>query len=213
MPPERGSIGIQAAAAALLVPLAVHAQTPRAVSEERAGVLEALLLREPVSSAVDLRRDCAAGGAPRSVARSRAIGVTASPDAADGCAVALVRLGREGRLLEFYRDLQREVGGGGTAHEQLPAAIASALLKAKVDLVAVGNDRAAKISASLAFDAGFTVAYGKAERVSTAMPSLGDLKPIAERCLAKAEGNLGLCYSTGYVYGARAVSGMVVSMP
>jgi len=160
-----------------------------------------------------MRRNCAAGQGPASVARTRSLGDAELPDAADLCSVVLQRTGQDRGLIAFYRELQRELGGADAGHEQLPAAIAATLLKAGGTQVPVGNGRAAAITAALAYDAGFTVAYTKGELPTAAMPGYTALKPIAERCLGQTEPSLGLCYSTGYVFGARAVGDKPADKP
>lgn len=194
--------------AATLPAIAQQQSAPSAqVLAERASAVRGLA-REPLDVIARVREVCAAGQAPANVARGRGFGAESMPDAADSCASALNLIGRAGQLGALYKQLQRELGGGASGHEQLPSAIATAVLKTKTNQAHVGNDRAAIITAALAFDAGFTVAYGKGERPAAGMPEINVLKPIAERCLAPAEANLGLCYSTGYVYGARGVSGL-----
>jgi len=111
-------------------------------------------------------------------------------------------------LLEFYRNLLVDLSGAAGEAERLPGAIAAVAMKPASNQVAIGNQRAAIVTAALAFDAGFTVAYRKGERHSAGMPDLQTLKPIAERCLSQSEADLALCFSTGYVYGARSVSGL-----
>lgn len=204
-----------AALAGLAAALPAIAQqgTPSAqVLAERASTLRGLA-GEPQEVIAKTRRACAAGQASASTSRSRGFGDYMAPDTADYCAFALHLVGRAGQLLGLYQQLQTDLGGSRSGHEQLPMAIAAAVLKAKSNQVPIGNDRAAVISAALAFDAGFTMAYGKGERPSPGMPDIAALKPIAELCLAQAEPNLSLCYSTGYVYGARAISGLAIVAP
>lgn len=177
------------------------------VLRERIEGLEYLMKRQPLEDILQDRRICASGRSPAAVARSRSIGAETQPDASDLCATLLARTAREGQLLGFYRDLLIELGADGTSSSHLPAAIAATVLKGESNQVPIGTRRAALISSALALDAGFTVAYQKVQQATPAMPDLRTLKPIAERCLALSETNLGLCYSTGYVYGARAVSG------
>lgn len=179
---------------------------------ERTSTLRAMA-EAPLDLVVKVRRQCAAGDGPTATAKLRSYGDSAAADAADACAAALQLVGRNGQLIGFYRQMQNDLGGASTGHEQLPTAIGAAVVKTKEGQVPIGNGRSAVITAALAFDAGFTVAYGKGTGPAQGMPDLPVLKPIAERCLAQAEPNLGLCYSTGYVYGARAVTGLVIVAP
>lgn len=178
------------------------------VLRERVESLQGLLAREPRESIAEMRRICAFGRAPAATARSRSLGAETQPDAADRCATVLLRTARERALAELYRDLVGELGGDVGEHAKLPAAIATTVLKTGSVQVPIGNARAATVTGALAFDSGFTLAYEKGERATAAMPELVVLKSIAERCLASVEPKLGLCYSTGYVYGARAVTGL-----
>lgn len=131
-------------------------------------------------------------------------------DAVDECPVVLLRQAREGALLTFYRDLLVRIAGQPEGHEHLPMAIANSVMRGDKQ-VPIGNQRAAAISAALAFDAGFTVAFQGKTALSPAMPALATLRPIASRCLQQQEPNLGLCYATGFTLGARAVSGQPVT--
>lgn len=199
-----------------LWPRAVVAQQPAPpaaqVLAERISTVRGLA-KEPPEVIAGTRRTCMSGHGPANVARARGFGADSMPDAADNCAFALQLTAQADQLGVLYQQLLRDLGGATAGAEQLPLAIATAALKAKTNQVLIGNDRAAVVTPALAFDAGFTVAYGKRERPAPGMPDLPTLKPVAERCLAQQEANLGLCYSTGYVYGARAVAGLPVFGP
>ena len=71
----------------------------------------------------------------------------------------------------------------------------------------VRDTRSAAPKPALAFDSGFVAAYRKAEPITSALPGMASVKPIAARCLAQAEPNVNLCSSAGYVYGARLARG------
>ncbi|MBS0445106.1 MAG: hypothetical protein JSR59_04050 [Proteobacteria bacterium] len=205
-----------AVGAALLVTVAPAAfgqiaPMPRdQVMRERFESLENIR-REPAELVVKARRQCASGQDPRATARSRALGAETSADSSDHCAAVLARVASDGGLIELYRDMVMSLNGSAAGVESLPAAIGAAVMKPGVNQVPIGNQRAAVISSALALDAGFSVAYQQGQKMTPAMPDLSSLKAIAERCLGLAEQDLGLCYSTGYVYGARAVNGQALA--
>ncbi len=176
------------------------------VQRDRAEMLAYLLKEARPEQVLNSRKRCASGVAQDATDRSRVIGWTALPDAADQCPTVLLRQARDGLLLGLYRDLLVELSGQSAGHEQLPAAIGGAVMRG-ANQVPIGNQRAAAVTAALALDAGFTVAYQKGERMNAGMPPLAALRPIADRCLRQQESDLGLCYATGYTLGARAVSG------
>lgn len=188
----------------------VLAQSAAAL-RERQEDLEATLTTIPLELTVGMRRTCAAGDAPANTTMSRTSGFN-SPDASDTCSMSLLRLAREGMLLNLYRDLMVSATGQTAGHEKIPAAVAAAAMRGGAE-VSLGNQRAVAVSTSLAFDAGFTVAYQQRQAMTSSMPALQVLKPIAERCLAGQERDRGLCYATGLTYGARAVSGQPVAQP
>lgn len=183
------------------------------LQQERQDVLQGIDAYVPLELVIKARRQCASGQDPRAKTRTRSLGSDAAPDSSDHCPALLARVGREGGLLDLYRELIVKLGGAHERHEGLPMSIAATVMTPGSNQVPIGNQRAAIVSAALALDAGFTVAYRKGERHSPAMPGLSVLKPIAERCLALSEQDLGLCYSTGYVYGARAISGQPLTAP
>lgn len=71
------------------------------------------------------------------------------------------------------------------------------------------SDKTGKVTGAIAFDTGFTAAFGQAP-ASPSLPTMAALKPIAERCLAQAEPNLKLCYSAGFAFGARSARGETI---
>lgn len=179
-----------------------------ALQRERLESLQGVLKGDPPEQIAKSRRSCASGQEPTATARSRSLGATSLPDAADYCVTVLLRLARDGELMRYYQALLTELNGRPDGFERFPSAVAATVMKGGSNQVPVGNQRAAVVSAALALDAGFTVAFQKGERHAAGMPPVAALKEIAERCLSLGEGDLGLCYSTGYVYGARAVSGL-----
>jgi hypothetical protein len=74
--------------------------------------------------------------------------------------------------------------------------------------ITLGGD---KMPSSLAFDTGFVNGYLKRDAVPAAAPAMTTLLPVANRCLNEQEPNMRLCSSAGYVLGARAAQGELVS--
>lgn len=192
--------------------LAHQENVSAATLRERYDGLAYLLTGAPPDMVGKARKTCAAGQAPSSIAWSRSHGSESQADASDNCPTVLLRIARDGTLLGLYRDLVLELKGHPASYENLPSAIAAAAMRGGKQ-VDIGNQLAASISPALALDAGFTVAFQKHERATAGMPGLAALKPIAERCLSQQEPDLGLCYATGYTYGARAASGQPMAMP
>lgn len=204
-----GAVARAIAATVALAWVAAAAQTSPsadAARAERLAAVDYIMTRAPSEQAANLRRQCGTGQAPEVAIRMRAIGWEGVSDASDKCPVLLARVGKDNGLSALYERLVVELSGDAAIAPTLPAAIGAAVTKGGSDVVAIGNQRGAKITGALALDAGFTVAHQKGVKAAPGMPDLATLKPIAERCLAQAEGNLALCYSTGFVYGARAVS-------
>lgn len=189
---------------------AVTSVAPGAAANERAGLIN-FLLKEASPEVVRASRNlCASGAAQKKIDRSRSLGNDGLLDAVDECPVILLRQAREGALLAFYSALLTQLVGKSDGHEHLPMAIATTVMRGE-NQVPVGSQRAAVVSAALAFDAGFTVAFQGKTALSPAMPELAALRLIANRCLQQQEPNLGLCYATGFTLGARAVSGQPVT--
>jgi hypothetical protein len=201
--------------ALLLAALVLAAGTARAadvppadVAAHRQQILDQMLTDDYEPGMIaGIRRLCASGGAPASVAEDRRGGTYFAPDAADECVVVLVRTARYRNLPAFYRKLAVELGGSADGHEKLPHAIGAAVLN-NITKVAIGNGKAAVETAALAFDAGFTVAYqdGAPQKAVDAE----QLKTLAEDCLGQRQ-DAGTCFSVGYMYGARAFNGQTVS--
>lgn len=64
-------------------------------------------------------------------------------------------------------------------------------------------------TSAIRFDAGFVTAYVRRQPIPANLPTMGALKPLAERCLAQAEPNHERCYSAGYAFGLRVAQGEV----
>lgn len=196
---------------AATLPAAIAQQASQAVLRERYESLTSMLSTLPVENVVNVRGSCAAGRAPAAIKMNRSSGFDFAPDASEECPTTLLRLAREGMLLSYYRDLMVKATGRDVGHEKVPPAVAAAAMQGKPEVV-LGNQRAVPVSSSLAFDAGFTMAYQQRQPVTNAMPGLAVLKTIAERCLGEEEGDRGLCYATGFSYGARAVTGQPLAI-
>lgn len=92
---------------AALVPLAPALAGGRiialSVREQRQQSLQMTLTRDSVAAVRGIRTSCAGSKEPQAVARARAAGFVMTPDAADRCTAALIRLGKEGAL-EYVQD-------------------------------------------------------------------------------------------------------------
>jgi hypothetical protein len=203
-------------AAALLTQISaeIAAASPSAaeVDAHRREILRAMLKDDYQPSLIaGLRRTCALGGEPASVAESRTGGAYFTPDAADRCVTALVRTAHDGRLPELYRSLLAELGGSGEGYQKLPSVIGASVLK-DVTKVAIGDGRAMVVTPALALDAGFTAAEleGAAGKAGTA--DARQMKTLAEACLGQKE-DAGTCYSVGYMYGVQAFKARNAAVP
>jgi hypothetical protein len=181
--------------------LLAQKDSPEEIAAQRKEILE-MMMKDTADSVGVKRWVCAMGKEPESVKEARAGGFDFTPDASDGCVTALVRTAQVGDLVQMYSKLAKAVGGTGEDYKTLPRAIGSAAL-ANRDSVAVGGGKGAQVTPSLAFDAGFTVAY--TERVpDKGITDAQKLKAITEACLGGSQ-DAGTCFSVGYVYGAHAV--------
>jgi hypothetical protein len=148
------------------------------------------------------RLTCMLGEQPDRVAKERRVGKNSIPDAADTCVAALVRAAHDGHLSDLYRTLLTQLGGNVELAEKLPLAIGNAVMDGN-SRVTISNGKAIDVPPSLAFDAGFTVAYLKGDaRADDVDPA--KLKLLAESCLAVNK-DAGTCFSAGYTYGQQAV--------
>jgi hypothetical protein len=181
--------------------LPAQQDSPAEIARQRQEILDHMMQLDAQRNAPQ-RWVCAMGKEPESVKEGRAEGDAFMPDAADSCLTALRRIAQVGDLLPMYAKLAKEVGGTEEGYKLLPRYIGSAAL-ANRDSVSVGNGMGALVTPSLAFDAGFTVAY--TERVPDKWTSdTKKLKEITEDCLANRR-DAGTCFSVGYLYGAHAV--------
>jgi hypothetical protein len=196
------------ALALAMAAMQTHAQaaplSPAEVAARRADMVKAMLTDAYTPELIQgMRRVCAVGGQPRSVAHDRGEGTYFTPDASDTCVAVLARTAHDGRLDGLYSAFLTEAHGDPAMAATLPDAIGAAVLSGATK-VSIGNGEAAGVSPALAFDAGFTVAFRKGSTQNPANPSSAKLKAITEDCLAE-RGDDGTCFSVGYAYGAEAV--------
>jgi hypothetical protein len=144
---------------------------------------------------------CAMGREPAVVAESRKDGLMGKlPEASDYCVAALTRSAHDHVLPELYSRLKTELGVSTEGYEKLPAAIGASVLN-NGTTVDIGNDMHTDVSPSLAFDAGFTVAYQTGASHEGKINETR-MKEVAESCLGGGL-DAGSCYSVGFIYGVR----------
>jgi hypothetical protein len=170
------------------------------VQHQRHEILKALLTGDRPEKASQQRLICINGDALSSVREARTMGFDFIPDASDSCLAALQRAAKDHTLTDPYRKLLAQTGGDAELSETLPKAIGASALNDKAK-VSIGNGKAIVLTAPMAFDAGFTVAYTSAAPNKSGDPE--KLKSLAESCLA-SEKDAGTCFSVGSVYGAQA---------
>lgn len=180
------------------------------IAEQRGDILRRMLSDQyPLNLVEAQRRTCSSGAQPGNVAHDRAQGADFTPDAADECVTALVRIARNNRLPELYVKLISQSGGSPSAASGFPKA-AGAVALAGNDRVSIGNGKALVIAPALAFDAGFTVAYQDGKAAQPPDTDKAQLKMLASDCLAERR-DVGTCFSVGYVYGSLAFRGWNVA--
>lgn len=190
---------------ALLISIArpVFAQTDNSgeIQRQRQELVTALLTTDRPESVERQRWVCFNGNEPSLVKETRKEGFDFTPDASDSCVAALQRMAKDGKLGDTYRKLLAQTGGNVELSPKLPRAIGAAVLSGNGD-VSIGNGKAVTATSSIAFDAGFTVAYteGAAKKQAT---SPQKLKAITEACLSNDK-DAETCFSVGYLYGAQA---------
>jgi hypothetical protein len=160
----------------------------------RQASVNGILTTYPTRAITAQRLTCMLGEEPDRVIEGRKAGKNFIPDAADTCVAVLVRTAHDGHLSDLYRTLLTQLGGSVELAEKLPLAIGNAVMDGGKDTI---------VPPSLAFDAGFTVAYLKSDdRVDNLDAAM--LKLVAESCLAVNK-DASTCFSAGYVYGQQAV--------
>ena len=190
---------------ALLILLGCRAfaqkESPQEIQRQRQAIVTTMLTTERQENVFQQRWVCINGREPSRVAEARAGGFDFTPDAFDSCMAALQRSAKDRRLGDVYARLLSETGGNAERLETLPKAIGASVLSGD-GKVFIGNDKAITASASIAFDAGFAVAYTERAATKQGMDAR-KLKAIAEACLDNDK-DAGTCFSVGYVYGAQA---------
>ena len=190
---------------ALAVPALARAAppSPEVVEAQRQEQLHALLTNQYDAHFIaDIRLSCLSGKASADVQEDRADGTYFAPDASDECVTVLTRTGRDGELPTLYREILTRQGGDAGNAALWPKVIAAAVLKDKTE-VEIGNGKVTQVSAALAFDAGFTVAYQQGSAAHAAKADPAQLKAAAEDCLALRR-TPHVCFSAGYLYGVQA---------
>lgn len=74
----------------------------------------------------------------------------------------------------------------------------------------VRDARGGSVTPAVAFDAGFVASYRKGGAIDRRLPTIGALRPVAERCLAQKERDNDVCYAAGQAFGVRAYNGETV---
>jgi len=177
--------------------------SPQEIRHQRMAIVNAILTTDRPDSVETQRWVCFTGGEPSRVRDARRDGMAFTPDASDSCLAALERSGKDRTLPGLYKRLATELGGNAEGYGRLPKAIGASVLSGD-GKVYIGNHKLVTVTASIAFDAGFTVAYTGRAAKKQGMDPL-KLKSVAERCLDERK-DAATCFSVGYVYGAQSFS-------
>lgn len=111
--------------------------------------------------------------------------------------------------------IARRRGLGGTILPDAADFCVTLLIRLARDgqLTAVRDNNSVSATAAISLDTGFVTGYRQGGALPLGLPSMLTLRPIAERCLAQAEPDTELCFSTGFAFGLRALHGEVVRVP
>lgn len=180
------------------------------IRAQRQAIIDGILSSDTAADVAIDRDNCMAGQMSSITRRARNAGGYSSPDAADTCVAALVRVGRDGRLIDSYLRIVNEAGGDSAIAGGLPDTIGSAIIAQKSESAPIGRGKGIRIDPALAFDAGFSAAYLKGETRAEGMPDIATLKAISEACLDRTEVRLGLCYAAGFAHAVRANLGEAI---
>lgn len=174
------------------------------IAGQRQASLNGILTTFPDRAIAAQRLTCMLGEEPDKVAKGRQAGKNFLPDAADTCVAVLVRTAHDGHLPDLYRTLLTELGGDVEEYAKLPLAIKNAVLDGD-GKVPIGNGKVMDIvPSSLAFDAGFTMAYlGGYEKFKPDVDDPAQMKLLTGGCLA-VQKDAGPCFAAGFAYGAQA---------
>jgi hypothetical protein len=190
-------------AAASMLALLTGMSVAVAASPEQQASLRSVLTSVTSEAVSAQRLTCFFGEEPERVAKARRAGQTFLPDAADICVAVLVRSARDGKLFDLYRTILREQGGDLALVEQMPMLTGTAALK-DADKMTLGNGKAMDVPPTLAFDAGFTVAYLRRDG-SKANADPVKLRAVIESCLT-VKTDAGTCFAAGYAEGGKALT-------
>ena len=177
--------------------------SPASLNPQQQASLNAVLNSVSEEAVTAQRLHCFFGKEPDRVAEARRAGQTFRLDAADMCVAVLVRSARDGRLFDLYHTLLRETGGNQALAEQMPTLVGQAALRGD-ETMSLGNGKTIDVAPTLAFDAGFTLAYlHKDARKANADPA--KLKTVAESCFG-VKTEAGSCFAAGYAEGGKALT-------
>jgi hypothetical protein len=199
---------------ALAVPAIARAAppSPEVVEAQRQEQLQTLLTDHYDARFIaGLRRVCVSGKNPADVEEDRGDGAYFTPDAADECAIVLLRTARDGQLPTLYREILTRLGGDAANAALWPKVIGATVLKDKTE-VEIGNGKVTEVNQALAFDAGFAMAYQQGSAAHAAKADPAQLKVAAEDCLALKR-TPHVCFSAGYLYGVKALQSPVAANP
>lgn len=177
--------------------------SPQEIQRQRMAIVNAILTTDRPNSIERQRWLCFIGQETSRVKDARRDGWTFTPDASDSCVAALERSGKDRTLPDLYKRFATELGGNADGYDKLPKAIGASVLSGD-GKVFIGNHKVATVTASVAFDAGFTVAYSDHAPQKQGIDAL-KLKSIAETCLDEQK-DAGTCFSVGYLYGAQSLN-------
>lgn len=177
------------------------------LAERREELIEHILTDTPANVA-NLRRVCVMGREPELVRDSRNSGDNDEPDAIENCNAALRREEHDGRLMELYERITREVGGSAKP-EDLLKAIGTAALAGKPTAQVGGQE--INLTPPLILDAGYS--KGTLERATLSSLGVADtqdnrdkFRAIAQGCLDGQNKNapaLSTCFVAGLALAAK----------
>jgi hypothetical protein len=189
---------ISASVLALGTALTAHASD---VGAQRQAALQEILTTVSEQAVASGRQTCMFGQESDVVTEGRRNGKAFLPDASDICVALLVRTAHDGHLSDLYRTILINLGGDPALAPKLPFILGASVISGNGKMQ-IGKSKESYVPSSLAFDAGFTVAYTKGE---THMPNMNAdrLKALSELCLGVYL-EAGMCFSAGYAEGELA---------
>ncbi len=178
--------------------------TPAKVAADRQAVIESILKTDLPHSVDNQRQSCLFGQEPRRVAERRTAGAYFEPDAADRCIAALMRMGKEKRLTDYFRTMLPAIGGAAEGYATFARTVGAAATSGGGQ-VSVGGGKAVNVTAQLALDAGFTIAFEERGKLSSGTVDDAKLKIATEACLG-GQLEAKTCFSIGYLQGSKAAT-------